>query len=346
MLCVFVSLWYILPGGLRVKTILLDTNVLTECTAILTGAGHAIVGPMPSDTPERRQAFATANAIIIASAWQIDDTALAMAPMLQVVGRPGIGIDNVDTDACTRHGVCVVHTPDAPTQGTAEHAFTLLLALAKQLRGVDADFRAKGWNSRSAYGPGVELKGATLGLVGLGRIGGTVTKMAHGFDMRVIVYDPYITDERARQIGAERKATLHEVLAEADFVSLHSALTPQTRGLIGKAELAMMKPTAYLINCSRGPVVDEAALLEALRARRIAGAGLDVFTVEPTPNDNPLLQLDNVIVTPHIASRTHKGVYDMNVGVAEEVNAVLRGERPRWLANREVWEKRRMKNEE
>ncbi|MBI3734140.1 MAG: hydroxyacid dehydrogenase, partial [Chloroflexi bacterium] len=266
---------------------------------------------------------------------------LAQSPTLQVVGRPGIGIDNIVLADATRHGVCVVHTPDAPTRSTAEHAFTLLIGLAKGLTRSDRGFRQRGWASRNDF-TGVELKGKTLGLVGLGRIGGTLARMAHdGFEMRVIAFDPFIDPARAAALNVTLKPSLRDVLAEADFVSLHSALTAETRGLIGKAELETMKPTAFLINCSRGPVIDEAALLAALRAGRIAGAGLDVYSPEPPLPDNPLLTLENVIVTPHIASHTFDGVHAMSVGVAEEVCAVLRGERPRWLANPEVWERRR-----
>ena len=323
------------------KTILLDMPLHPQGLAILKAAGHAVVGPMPADTPERRAAFAAANAIIIGSVWQIDDGTLAQSATVQVIGRPGIGIDNIDLDAATRHGVCVVHTPDAPTQSTAEHAFSLLIALAKQTLRIDRDFHTRGWNSKNAIPVSIELKGKTLGLVGLGRIGGAVAKMAHGFDMRVVCFDPYVAAARAVQTGVELRATLTEVLAEADFVSLHCALTPQTRGLIGPGELKTMKSTAYLINCARGPVVNETALIDALRAGTIAGAGLDVFEAEPTPADNPLLTMDNVVLTPHVASRTADGVYQMGVGVAEEVCAVLRDDHPRWLANREVWAKRR-----
>jgi D-3-phosphoglycerate dehydrogenase len=323
------------------KNILFEFVAQPDGIAILRSAGHTIIGPMPTDTPERRNALAEAHAIIVGSGWQINDAVLSQAPNLQVVGRPGIGIDNVDLEAATKHGVCVVHTPDAPTRSTAEHAFTLLLALAKKLLVADGAFRARGWNTKNEYAVGVELKGKTLGLVGLGRIGGTVARMAQGFDMRVIVFDPYINPERAQTLGVELRSSLREVLAESDFVSLHSALTPQTRGMIGKAELETMKPSAYLINCSRGAVIDEPALLEALRAKRIAGAGLDVFSLEPTAHDNPLLHLDNIVVTPHIASRTTDGVTAMSIGTAEEVCAVLSGQHPRWLANRSVWEKRR-----
>jgi D-3-phosphoglycerate dehydrogenase len=323
------------------KTILLDTMLHPDGMAILSSAGHTLVGPMTTDSAERRKSLAEAHAIIVASGWPIDDAVFSHAPNLQVVGRPGIGLDNVDLDAATKYGVCVVHTPDAPTQSTAEHAFTLLLALAKRLLVADSALRARGWNSKDEYAVGVQLKGRTLGLVGLGRIGGTVARMGQGFDMRVIVFDPYINPERAQALGVELRSSLREVLAESDFVSLHTALMPQTRAMIGKAELETMKSTAFLINCSRGPVIDERALLEVLRAKRIAGAGLDVFTVEPTPQDNPLLQLENVVVTPHIASRTADGVMAMGIGAAEEVCAVLSGRHPRWLANHAVWEKRR-----
>lgn len=323
------------------KTILLDMPLHPQGLAILKEAGHEVIGPMPSDTPERRAIFARAHAIIIGSGWQVNDETLAQSASLQAVGRPGIGIDNIDLAAATKHRVCVVHTPDAPTQSTAEHAFSLLIALAKQTPRIDSAFRTKGWNSKNAIPLSIELKGKTLGLVGLGRIGGTVAKMARGFDMRVICFDPYVTAERAAQTGVELRGSMAEILAESDFISLHCALTPQTRGLIGPAELKAMKRTAYLINCARGPVINEAALIDALRAGTIAGAGIDVFEEEPTPAANPLLAMDNVVLSPHVASRTEDGVYQMSTGAAEEVCAVLRGEHPRWLANREVWDIRR-----
>ncbi len=323
------------------KTVLLDSALHPEGLAILRQAGFEVAGPLSADTPERRRLFARVHAIVISSLWQITDDVLAQSPTLQVVGRPGIGIDNVDLDAATRHHVCVVHTPDAPTQSTAEHAIALMLALAKGIARSDRDFRARGWGAGRDF-LGVELKGKTLGLVGLGRIGGTFARAAReGFGMRVLVFDPYISATRALDLGCERHESLPQMLAECDFVSLHCALTPQTRGLIGRAELAAMKPGAFLINCSRGPVVDEPALVDALRANAIAGAGLDVYSPEPPAPNNPLLRMENVIVTPHIASHTADGVRAMGVGVAEEVCAVLSGRRPRWLANPDVWEHHR-----
>jgi D-3-phosphoglycerate dehydrogenase / 2-oxoglutarate reductase len=327
------------------KTVLLDSTLHPEGLSVLNEAGFEVVGPFSQDTPERRKLFARAQAIIISSLWEISADVLAQSPTLQAVGRPGIGIDNVDVDAATRQRVCVVHTPDAPTQSTAEHAIALMLALAKGIVRSDRNFRARGWDSKNDF-VGVELKGKTLGLVGLGRIGGTFARAAReGFGMRVLVFDPYINATRAPELGCERHESLAQMLAECDFVSLHCALTPQTRGLIGRAELQAMKPGAFLINCSRGPVVDEPALVDALRANVIAGAGLDVFSPEPPEADNPLLAMENVIVTPHVASHTEDGVRAMGVGVAEEVRAVLNGERPRWLANPEVWPKRRTDDE-
>ncbi len=325
------------------KTILLNTTLHPDGLAILQREHH-VIGPMVHDTPERRKVFAQADAIIISNLWQIDEAALSQSPTVQVVGRPGIGIDNVDLDAATRHGVCVVHTPDAPTQSTAEHAMALMVALAKGIVRADRGLRERGWDSKYDFF-GVELKGKTLGLVGLGRIGGTFARIAlEGFQMRVVVCDPFISATRAKELNCIQRENLHDLLAESDFVSLHTALTAQTRGLIGKAEFGVMKPTAFLINCSRGLVVDEHALIEALRTKRIAGAGLDVFSPEPPSPDNPLFRMENVIVTPHIASHTEDGVRAMGVGVAEEVCAVLRGEQPRWLANPDVWEHRRMKD--
>jgi len=327
------------------KTVLLEAGLHPDGLAILKEAGFEAVGPLSTDGPERRAVFARAHAIIISSLWQIDGAVLAQSSTLRVVGRPGIGIDNIDLDAATHQRVCVVHTPDAPTQSTAEHAMALMVALAKGIVRSHNGFRTRGWDAGRDF-LGVELKGKTLGLVGLGRIGGTFARIARdGFGMRVLVFDPYIHATRALELGCEQHERLPEMLAECDFVSLHCALTPQTRGLIGKAELTAMKPSAFLINCSRGPVVDEPALIEALRANMIAGAGLDVFSPEPPAPDNPLLKLENVIVTPHIASHTADGVRAMSVGVAEEVRAVLNNQRPRWLANPEVWENRRLKAE-
>ncbi|MCW8130508.1 MAG: hydroxyacid dehydrogenase [Planctomycetota bacterium] len=321
-------------------TIVFDSRVHPDARA-LAQKDHELVGPLLEDTPERREALARADALILSNMWEIREPEFKTAAKLKVIGRPGVGVDNIDLPAATRHGVCVVNTPDAPSQSTAEHAVSLIFALAKGLVKSDASLRARGWETRAEFF-GAELKGKTLGLVGVGRIGGIVAKTCRdGLGMRVVAFDPFLDPARAEGLGVELRKDLNEVLREADFVSLHCALSPQTRGLIGRGQFEAMKPTACLVNCARGPIVDEAALIEALRSNRIAGAGLDVFETEPMAPGHPLLTLPNAIVTPHIASHTAECERAMHLGAMEQVLALLRGERPKSLVNGDVWEGRR-----
>ncbi len=281
------------------------------------------------------------HGVITSSLHQFTAEVMDLAPDLLVIGRPGIGLDNIDLAAATERGIAVVHTPDGPTEPVAEMVLGFLIMLAHKLPQADRHLRRHGFPGRYTL-LGQDLVGKTLGLVGLGRIGGRVAGMCRAaLGMRVLAYDPYVDPERARALGAELMDDLHTLLAQADFVSVHVPLTPETRGLVGSAELAAMKPTAYLINTSRGPVVDEKALVQALREGRIAGAALDVFDPEPPSPDNPLFELENVIVTPHIGSYTEEGVWRMSMGAVEQVLQVLRGERPAHLANPEVWQRRR-----
>jgi D-3-phosphoglycerate dehydrogenase / 2-oxoglutarate reductase len=277
------------------------------------------------------------HALIVAGYTHVGADVLARAPDVRVVARPGIGIDTIDVDACTAANVMVVHTPEAPSESTAEHAVALIFAVSRKLKLADLTMRTKGFSERHGL-QGIELRGKTLGLVGLGRIGGRVAQMmGHGVGMRVVVFDPYTTPERAASLGVELVPTLAEVLRQADVISLHCPLTPETRGLISAEAMAAMKPGVVLVNCSRGPVINEAVLVEALRSGHIAGAGIDVFDPEPPLPDNPLFDLPNIIVTPHIASFTPDGTNAMFTGIIEEVTAVLRGQRPRWLVNPSVW---------
>ncbi|MFQ5857366.1 MAG: hydroxyacid dehydrogenase [Anaerolineae bacterium] len=297
-----------------------------------------VVGPFRKASADPRAELAGADGLIVSSIPRIDGAFMdAAGPQLRVVARPGVGIDNIDVGAATARGVAVVHTPDGPTESTAEHAIALLLALAKRVREADANLRTRGWDSRQPL-IGTEVAGKVLGLVGLGRIGGRVAQIARALNMRVLVYDPYIGEGRAVMLSVKLVEPLDNLLATADFVSLHTPLTRETQGLIGAEALARMKSTAYLINCARGPIVDEVALFEALRSGTIAGAGLDVFDQEPTGPTNPLFELPNVIVTPHIASYTHEGLRRMGIGAVEQVLQVLQGKRPRNLVNPEVWE--------
>ncbi len=255
---------------------------------------------------------------------------------LQVIARHGVGVDNVDIPAATARGILVTNTPDAPTESTAEHAVALLLAIAKRV--VKGDMSLRGAHIPHARLQGTEVRGRVLGVVGLGRIGRRVAEICgHGLQMRVIAYDPYVDPAQATILGVELVASLEALLAQADFVTLHPALTPETRHLIGQPELERMKPGAYLINVSRGPVVDELALTRALETGHLAGAALDVFDPEPPSPENPLFHMTNVVATPHIASFTDLGVQAMSMGAVEQVLQVLRGERPTFLVNPEVW---------
>lgn len=251
------------------------------------------------------------------------------------VARIGIGVDNVDIEAATKRGILVCNTPDAPTESTAEHTVALLLSLAKRVVRGHLSLTAAPLPKEAMFG--TELAGKVLGIVGYGRIGRRVAEICGaGLRMSVLVYDPFVPAS-AIMAPARAAAGLDELLRQSDVVTLHSALSQETRHMIGSRELGLMKPSAYLINASRGPVVDEAALLRVLREKRIAGAALDVFEVEPPEPSNPLFKLENVVVTPHVASYTDAGTEAMGQGVVEALDAIFRGERPRNLVNPEVW---------
>jgi len=255
---------------------------------------------------------------------------------LKIVANVAVGYDNIDVAAATDLGIMVTNTPGVLTETTADFAWTLLMATARRVCEGDAYFRAgkfKGWGIMLLLGG--DIHDATLGLVGFGRIGQAMARRARGFNMNVLYYDPVVeAADVAAQLGA-REVDLDTLLRESDFVSVHTPLTPETRHLIGARELKTMKPTAYLINTARGPVVDEVALVEALRSNTIAGAGLDVFENEPEPAPG-LTELNNAIVTPHIASASVATRTRMATVAAENVIAASKGERPPTLLNAEV----------
>jgi D-3-phosphoglycerate dehydrogenase len=261
-----------------------------------------------------------------------------MGPHLKVIARPGIGVDNVNREEASERGILIIHTPDTPTESTAEHAVALLLAVAKRVITGDMSLRGTATIERSQL-LGTEVRGRTLGVVGFGRIGSRVAKICrHGLEMRVVVYDPYLADRsRAAALEVEVVDSLEAVLTQADFLTLHTALTPESRHLIGERELRMMKPGSYLINASRGPVVDELALIRVLEDGHLAGAGLDVFDPEPPLPGNPLLKMTNVVVTPHSAAYTDRSVQITNQGIVDQLLQIFRGERPTFLVNPEAW---------
>jgi len=248
---------------------------------------------------------------------------------LRVVGRAGVGVDNIDVTAATRKGILVVNAPRGNIVAAAEHTMALLFALARWVPQADASVRRGEW-TRARF-VGVEVRGKTLGVVGLGNVGSEVAKRAHGLEMDVIAYDPVVSVERAELFNVAL-VTLGELLERADFVTVHVPLVESNRNLIGAAELARMKPTARLINTARGGIVDEAALLAALESGRLAGAAADVFEKEP-PGENRLFTLPNFIATPHIGASTAEAQVSVAFDVAEEVAAVLAGDLPRFAVN-------------
>ncbi len=258
-------------------------------------------------------------------------------PDLKLVIRHGIGYNAVDVPAATRVGVLTANTPDAPTESTAEHAVALLLAIAKVVVKSDTLLRAnQPWSLAELRG--TEVRDRVLGVAGYGRIGRRVTEIcALGLKMPVIIFDPYLPAITSLPEGVTVVDTLDALLPQVDFLTLHTPLVPETHHLLGEREFRLMKPGSFLINVSRGPVVDEAALVRVLEDGHLAGAALDVFDPEPPRPDNPLLHMPNVVVTPHIASNTDKGYWRMSQSVVDQVLQLVAGERPTFLIDPAAW---------
>jgi len=252
----------------------------------------------------------------------------------RIIARYGIGVDNVDLAAATGARIVVTNVPDYCIDEVSDHALALLLALERRIVAADGAVKAGAWDVVAHAGIR-RLRGQTLGLLGFGKIAKAVVSKVQPLGMKVLVYDPYLEPELVARHGAEA-VSLDRLLAEADAVSIHVPLSPETRNLIGQRELTRMKPTAFLINTSRGGIVDEQALAEALKAGRIGGVALDVLSVEPPPLDHPLRGLSNVILTPHLAFYSRESVIESQTKAAEEVARALRGESPRSPVNREV----------
>ncbi len=265
--------------------------------------------------------------IVIRANGQVSRRLMEAAPRLKVVGRHGVGVEAIDRQAAAELGVVVVNTPDANLESVAEQCVGMMLNLAKRMVEADKALRAGDWASRYRL-TGVELLGKTLGVIGFGRIGQRVAEICHvAFNMPVLYSDVIAYPDAEARLEA-RRVSLEEVLGASDFVSVHTPLTPATQGLINEAALKRMKRTAYLINSARGPVIDQAALIRALQEGWIAGAGLDVFDPEPLPADSPLLQLDNVVVSPHMAAHTDEALLRMAL-VVEDIIAVIEGRPPK-----------------
>ncbi len=262
------------------------------------------------------------QALVVRSATKVTARVIEAGRQLKVIGRAGAGVDNIDVDAATDRGVVVVNVPEGNTIAAAEHTFGLLMSLARHIPQANNSLKGGEWK-RSKF-MGVELYGKVLGVVGLGRIGLEVARRARAFGMRVLAYDPYVPAERAEKLGIELWP-LNDVLRQADFVTVHAPLTRETHGLIGKRELALMKPGARLVNAARGEIVSEKALYEALSSGHLGGAALDVFEEEPL-TAHPLFELQNVIVTPHLGASTLEAQDYNSIQVAEQIIKVLQGE--------------------
>lgn len=271
--------------------------------------------------PDLAAALDDADAVIVRSSTTIDRAALATTGRLKVIGRAGVGVDNIDMDAATEKGIAVFNAPSGNTISAAELTMALMLAAMRRVPAADRSMRQGEWDRKSFRGS--ELHGKVLALIGAGRIGGEVARRARAFGMRIIAYDPFLQDDRARQLGIE-SVSLEDALARGDVISLHVPLTDQTADLLNQDRLALVKPSAIIVNAARGGVLDEAALADALRQGRIAGAALDVFGTEPLDPDSPLRDLENVVLTPHIGAATVEAQHNVAFEVAVAVrNALL-----------------------
>ena len=309
--------------------VLIADSIAPEGTEALQRHGVEVDIRTGLSTEQLVADIADFDGIVVRSETQVTEAVLAVGKRLQVVGRAGVGVDNIDVEAATLLGVTVVNAPSSNTIAAAEHTLALILSLARHIPQAHGVLTGGRWDRRSFIG--TELLGKTLGIIGLGRIGTEVVRRASAFGMRIIGYDPYISNEQAGHVGVEMHS-LDDVVRGADFVSLHIPLTDDTRHVINAGRMAAMKQGSFVINCARGGLIDEAALYQSLEAGHLAGAALDVFAEEP-PGDNPLLQHPNVVVTPHLGASTAEAQAGVAVEVAEQIVDVLEGRTPRYAVN-------------
>jgi len=292
--------------------------------------GSAEVVNNPTITPEELlETIDQYEGIIVRSRTKVTREVIEKAENLKIIARAGVGVDNIDVEAATDHGILVVNAPQSTSITVAEHAMGLMLSLSRKIAIADASVKSGKWEKSKFMG--MELRNKTLGVIGMGRIGSQVVKRSKAFEMDVIVYDPYITEETAKELGVEI-TTLDDLIQRSDVMTIHVPLTPETKGLISKEQLAKMKDNAILLNCARGGIINENDLYEALKERPELKAGLDVFENEPLEN-SPLATLDNVVLTPHIAASTKEAQRDAAIIVAKEVKEVITGNTPSNVLN-------------
>lgn len=298
--------------------ILISEKIDPLCPQIFKEAGFAVDLRTDLNPEELAAIVGDYDGLVVRSATKVTAAILAKAGKLKVIGRAGAGVDTIDVEAATRAGVLVMNTPGQNANGVAELVFAHMLSLIRHVAVGTQSLREGRWEKKNLSG--TELKGKTLGLLGFGAIGRRVAAIAEAFGMTIMAYDPFLNENQIRSGGA-RPAGLDDILKEADFVSLHLPRTAETANMIDAAALAKMKPGAFLINCARGGLVDEAALVEALKSGRLGGAGLDVFAAEPPAPDHPLFALDNFVGTPHIGASTAESQVNVAVAVARQMVA-------------------------
>ena len=263
------------------------------------------------------------DALMVRSASKVTADVIEKAAKLRIIGRAGVGVDNIDIPAATARGIIVINSPGGNTIAATEHTMAMMLAMSRNIPIANETMQKGEWNRKKYVG--VELRGKTLGVIGMGRIGSGVAKRALAFDMNVIAYDPYINEERAKSLGV-RVGTLDEVIAESDFITVHMPLTPETKGMIAMPQMKKMKKGVRLVNCARGGIIDEADLAQAVREGIVAGAAVDVFTSEPIPADHPLIGVPGIVLTPHLGASTVEAQIGVSVDVSEGILAALKGE--------------------
>jgi D-3-phosphoglycerate dehydrogenase len=302
-----------------------------------------VLTPFSAPAAEVAELLSKVDALLLCAGFSVGAAEMDRAPNLRAIGRHGVGLDNVDLQAATERGIPVAYTPYGPTESTAEHAFLLMMAAARQLPRLDRATRAGMFDIRNTQEvTGIELRGKRLGVVGFGRIGRRLAEMCRAaLDMKVYAYDPFLPASAIEDWGAASVQDLEALAGQVDVLSVHVPATAATYHLIDGDILRAMHPTAILVNAARGSVVDGAALVEALDTGIIYGAGIDVYDPEPPTPDNPLFHSERAVLTPHVASKTEEGRLLMGKTVVQDILAVLDGRRPEYLANPEIWDQRR-----
>ena len=311
--------------------ILVTDGLEAEAVTTLRKAHEVTVAEL--DAKQLLESIPAYQGLIVRSRTKVTKEVIARASALKVIGRAGVGVDNIDVEAATARKIPVVNAPTASTVSVAELALGHMISLSRHLAEADRSIKEGRWEKKKFEGH--DLSGKVLGLIGSGRIGAEVAKRAQAFGMRVLAYDPYLSPDVAANLGIEL-VDRDALLGQSDYISIHAALTPETKGMIGAPELAAMKRSAYLVNCARGEIVQGAALAAALRGGTIAGAALDVFEVEP-PTDAALLSAPNIVFTPHLGASTHEAQARAGGLIAEQVLAVLGGRKPDYVVNRAIY---------